>query len=206
MFRSEVVGFTLAAFRGLQALSVQFRFAFSKPSSCGARRSSPTSVATKKSYFSTNLRFEGWILETILLFTISTLQNANRPKNKIFCSDRSGATSAGAATGRFRKRVCELDGLENANLNWTLNACSPRFAGNEERSRMIPSPLQFTNITSKCVRLWEDDSLFMHPVGRDEVFGASDALYHCPFQVCTSVPKRVEFRRWRITETPSDVR
>jgi len=37
------------------------------------------------------------------------------------------ATSAGAATGRFRKRVCELDGLENANLNWTLNACSPRI-------------------------------------------------------------------------------
>jgi len=73
------------------------------------------------------LRFEGWILETILLSTISTLQNGNWPKNKFFWKRQKWATSAGAATGRFRKRVCELDGLENANLNRTLIACSPRI-------------------------------------------------------------------------------
>jgi len=54
--------------RGLQALSVQFRFAFSKPSSSQTRFlnrpvAAPTEVAHfcryKKKYFSTNLRFEG---------------------------------------------------------------------------------------------------------------------------------------------------
>jgi len=38
----------------------------------------------------------------------------------------SGRNDSEATTVRFRKRVCELDGLENTNLNWTLNACSPR--------------------------------------------------------------------------------
>jgi len=80
-------------FRGLQALSVQFRFAFSKPYSSQTRFlnrpvAAPAEVAHfchyKKKYFSTNLRFEGWILETILLSTISTLQNANWSKNKNF--------------------------------------------------------------------------------------------------------------------------
>ena len=37
--------------RGLQAISVQFRFAFSKPSSCGARRSSPLLSLPKKLFF-----------------------------------------------------------------------------------------------------------------------------------------------------------
>ena len=121
--------------RGLQALSVQFRFAFSKPYSSQTRfLNRPVAASAevahfcryKKKYFSTNLRFERWILETILLSTISTLQNANWSKNKKFLLRQKWATSAGAATGRFRKRVCELYGLENANRNWTLNACSPR--------------------------------------------------------------------------------
>jgi len=77
--------------RGLQALSVQFRFAFSKPYSSQIRFlnrpvAAPAEVAHfcryKFFYFSTNLRFEGWILETMLLSTIPTLQNANWSKNK----------------------------------------------------------------------------------------------------------------------------
>jgi len=61
-----------AAIRGLQALSVQFRFAFSKPSSSQTRFlnrtvAAPAEVAhfcryKKKYYFSANLRFEEWIL------------------------------------------------------------------------------------------------------------------------------------------------
>ena len=35
-------------------------------------------------------------------------------------------------TGRFRKRAGELDVLENANLNWTLIACSPRSQKSSE--------------------------------------------------------------------------
>jgi len=62
--------------RGLQALSGQFRFAFSKPFSSQTRFlnrpvAAPAEVAHfchyNFFYFSTNLRFEGWILETILL-------------------------------------------------------------------------------------------------------------------------------------------
>ena len=57
--------------RGLQALSIQFRFAFSKPYSSQTRFlnrpvAAPVEVAHfcryKHFYFSTNLRFEGWIL------------------------------------------------------------------------------------------------------------------------------------------------
>jgi len=44
----------------------------------------------KKIYFSTNLRFEGWILDTILLSTISTLQNAKWSKNIFFVSTEVG--------------------------------------------------------------------------------------------------------------------
>ena len=38
-------------------------------------------------------------------------------ENFFFCCDRSG----------LLRRALQLDGLENANLNWTLNACSPRI-------------------------------------------------------------------------------
>ena len=57
--------------RGLQALSVQFRFAFSKPSSSQTHFlnrpvAAPAEVAHfcryKNFYFLTNLRLEGWIL------------------------------------------------------------------------------------------------------------------------------------------------
>ena len=105
--------------RGRQALSVQFRFAFSKPSSSQTRFlnrpvAAPAEVAHscryKKKYFSTNLRFERWILETILLSTISTIQNANWPKNNFFGSDRSG----------LLRRAPQLDGLENEFANWTV--------------------------------------------------------------------------------------
>ena len=51
-----------------------------------------------------------WILETILLSTISTLQNANWSKNKNFCSDRSG----------LLQRAPQLYGLENEFGNWTV--------------------------------------------------------------------------------------
>ena len=103
-----------SALRGLQAISVQFRFAFSKPSSAQTRFLRPVAAPAEVAHFCRykkklpNLRFEGWILETILLSTKSTLQNANWPKNIFFSSDR-WATSAGAATGRFRKRKSELD-------------------------------------------------------------------------------------------------
>jgi len=49
-------------------------------------------------------------LETILLSTIPTLQNANWPKNKFFGSDRSG----------LLRRAPQLDGLENEFANWTV--------------------------------------------------------------------------------------
>jgi len=60
-----------ATIRGLQALSVQFRFAFSKPYSSQTRFlnrpvAAPAEVAhfcrNQKNYFSANLRFEEWIL------------------------------------------------------------------------------------------------------------------------------------------------
>jgi len=80
----------------------------------------------KKFYFSTNLRFERWILETILLSTISTLQNANWPKNNFFGSDKSGLLRRAPPLDGLENEFAKLDGLENANLNWTLIACSPR--------------------------------------------------------------------------------
>ena len=88
--------------------TVQFANLFSKLPSCGAGRSSPLLSLQKK--ISTNLRFEGWILETILLSTISTLQNANWSKNKKICSDRSG----------LLRRAPQLDGLENEFANCTV--------------------------------------------------------------------------------------
>jgi len=106
--------------RGLQALSVQFRFAFPKPSSSQTRFlnrpvAAPAEVAhfcrNKKKYISTNLRFEGWLLETnFCLQYPSTLQNANWPKNKFIGSDRSG----------LLRQVPQLDGLENEFANWTV--------------------------------------------------------------------------------------
>jgi len=113
--------YTEIEIRGLQALSVQFRFAFSKPSSSQTRFlnrpvAAPAEVAhfcrykKKKKIFSTNLRFEGWILETIVLYTISTLQNANWTKNKYFGSDRSG----------LLRRAPQLNGLEEEFANWTV--------------------------------------------------------------------------------------
>ena len=65
----ELKSFT--TIQGLQALNVQFRFAFSKPSSSQTRfLNRPVAVPAKVAhfcryknfYFSTNLRFEGWIL------------------------------------------------------------------------------------------------------------------------------------------------
>ena len=121
-FRSKkilITNGTSCLVRGLQAISVQFGFAFSKPSISQTRflnrpGAAPAEVAHfcryKKKYFSTNLRFEEWILETILLSTISTLQDANWPKNKIFGSDRSG----------LLRRAPQLDGLENEFAKWTV--------------------------------------------------------------------------------------
>ena len=111
--------FQISINRGLQALSVQFRFAFSKPQSSQTRFlnrpvAAPAEVAHccryEKFYFSTNLRFEGWILQTKVLSFISTLQNANWSKNKIFCSDRSA----------LLRRAPQLDGLENEFANSTV--------------------------------------------------------------------------------------
>jgi len=109
--------FSHASIRGLQALSMREGPAFSSDLRFAKRYSSqtrflnrpvaaPAEVAHfcryKNFYFSTNFRFEGWILETILLSTISTLQN--------LCSDRSG----------LLRRAPQLDGLENEFANCTV--------------------------------------------------------------------------------------
>jgi len=63
----------------------------------------------------------------------SIVSNIHPSKRKLvekyyfFLRRQKWATSAGAATGRFRRRVCELDGLENANLNWTLKLVAPEL-------------------------------------------------------------------------------
>jgi len=119
--------------RGLQAISVQLRFAFSKPSSSQTRfLNRPVAAPAEIAHFCRNKNFyfrpicvlKGGYLRQYFCLQYPLFKTQIGRKIFFFGSDRSG----------LLRRAPQLDGLENefanwtenANLNWTLIACSPR--------------------------------------------------------------------------------
>ena len=105
--------------RGLQAISVQFRFAFSKPSSSQTRFlnrpvAAPAEVAHfcryKKFIFRPICVLKGGYSRQYFCLQYPLFKTQNLPKNNFFGSDRSG----------LLRRAPQLDGLENEFANWTV--------------------------------------------------------------------------------------